>query len=228
MKLTKLSVILPAVLISSVAFAQQPTYVNASGGINPRYATEKKAESQAAQGSQYYIETFNPAKIDDSNEVNLVRYNAYTDELEMKVNDEILVLQPKDNQIIKLVNNTASYEYVAYTDKENITQQHYLVLVSDNPNLKIYKKERITLIPEQQPTGGYQKYKAPMYKKLDPEYYIKMNDGQVVYMSDKKKDVIGLIPGKESALKDFIKENRISTSDDEDLKKLGNYMSTLL
>ena len=225
MKLTKLFMILPAALISSVAVAQQ-TYVAPSGSVGLIYS--KKAPSEAAQGTQYYIEKFNPAKVDGSNDVNLVRYNAYTDELEMKVNEEIVVLQPKDNQIIRLVNNMAAYEYVAYTDKENVSQQHYLVLISDNPNLKIYKRERIFLQPEQQPSGGYQKYKAPMYKKLDPEYYIQMNNGQVVYMSDKKKDVLALIPGKENELKNFVKENSISTTDDEDLKKLGNYMSTLL
>ena len=67
-----------------------------------------------------------------------------------------------------------------------------------------------------------------MYKKLNPEYYIQFKDGDVVYMSTKKKDVYDLIPGKETDVKKFVKENRLSTSDDQDLNKLGNYMNTLV
>lgn len=228
MKLTKLFVIAPAVLISSFAFAQQPTYVNGSGGIAARYAVSSKAPSEPAQGTQYYIDNFNPAKVEGSNDTALIRYNAYSDELETKVNDEIMVIQPQENTVFKLVSNEAAYTYVAYKDKNNDRKQNYLVLLSDSPKVKIFKRERITLIPEQHPTGGYQKYKAPEYKKLNPEYYIQLNDGEIVYFSTKKSDVLELVPGKESEIKDFLKKNKISTSDEEDFGQLSTFLSTLL
>lgn len=225
MKLPKLLIIIPAVLISSMAVAQQ-TYVDNSGSVNLIY--NKKAPSEPAQGTQYYIEAFVPAKIDGSKDITPVRYNAYSDELEIKVNEEIMVLQPKENMTVRLTNNKASYQYVEYTDKENVGSQHYLVLISENPNVKIYKKERIYLQPEEHPTGGYQTYKPPMYKKADFEYYIQKNNGPVTFMSTKKKDILALVPGKENEIKAFIKENSISTSDDEDLKKLGAFLNSLL
>ena len=224
MNLTKLLVI-PAILATSVLSAQQ-TYVDPSGGVGLIYS--KKAPSEPAQGTQYFIENFYPAKFDGSDDVTLVRYNAYTDEMEAKVNDEIMVIQPKEDVTVRLMNNQAAYEYIAYKDEDNNVHQNYLVLVSDNPNVKIYKREQIYLKPEEHPSGGYQKYKAPMYKKLNPEYYIQFKDGDVVYMSTKKKDVYDLIPGKETDVKKFVKENRLSTSDDQDLNKLGNYMNTLV
>lgn len=223
MKLTKLLLIAPFALATSFASAQ--TYVDNSGKLN---LYSRKAESEKAQGSQYFIEKFNPAKIGESTDISLVRYNAYTDELEVKVNEEIQILQPVEKQIIQLRGDVVSYEYVTYTNKEGITVQNYMILVSDSPNFKIYKKERITLIPEQHPAGGYQKYKAPQYKKLDPDYYVQIKDGQIVPMSTKKSDIVELVPSKETEVKDFIKSNKISTSEDADLKKLGAYMSTLL
>lgn len=228
MKLTNLLVIVPAALISTAAFAQQPTYVNSSGGIAARYAVSSKAPSEPAQGSQYYIENFNPAKAEGSNDIALIRYNAYSDELETKINNEVMVIQPQENTVFKLISNEASYTYVAYKDKNNDMKQNYLVLLTDNPKVKIFKRERITLIPEQHPTGGYQKYKAPEYKKLNPEYYIQLNNGEIVYFSTKKSDVIELIPGKEKEIKQFLKENKISTSDEEDFTQLGAYLSSLI
>lgn len=223
MKLSKLLLIAPIALASSYVTAQ--THVDNTGKIN---MYSKKAESESAQGSQYFIDKFNPAHIGDLSDVSLVRYNAYKDEMEIKVNDAINVLQPIEKQAIKLINGTATYEYITYTDKEGVENQHFLIIISENPNLKIFKRERITLIPEQHPAGGYQKYKAPQYKKLDPEYYIQMNGGTVTAMSTRKSDIIALVPAKQSEVKDFIKTNKISTDEDADLKKLGAYLNTLL
>lgn len=188
----------------------------------------KKAPSEPAEGSQYFIEKFNPARIDDSNDIALVRYNAYSDEMELKINDEIVVLDPKEDMLIKLVNNQADYKFVQYTNKDGYSSQSYLVLVSDNDKIKIFRKERIELEPEEHPQGGYQKYKAPRYKKLNDQYYVQMNNGDVVYMSDSKRDIRELIPGKEKEIKNFMKEYRIKVSDDQDLKQLGSYLNTLL
>lgn len=213
------------VFVSSFAVAQQ-TYVDQSGSMDYMYS--KKAPSEPAQGTQYYIEKFTPANIDDSKEVALVRYNAYSDEMELKINDEIMILEPKDDMDIRLVNNVAEYKFVKYKKEEGDNAQGYLIVISNNPNVTIYKQERIYLQSEQHPSVGYQKYKAPKYKELNPIYYIQMNDGPIVYMSDRRKDVYKLIPGKEKEVKKFIKDNRINVSDDEELKELGNYLSTLL
>lgn len=223
MKLIKLFAIIPAVLIANTAVAQQ-TNINQSGRVGVIYS--KKAESEPANGSQYFIEQFNPAKIDDSNELAVVRYNAYTDELEVKVNEEVKVLQPKENQVVALTNGKAKYQYITYTNKDNIVSQNYLTLVSENPNISIYKREKIQLVPEQHPTGGYQKYKAPYYKKMDAEYYIKKN-GQVVPMSIKKKEILSMFPGKEKQIEAFIKENKLSVNEDADLNKLGTFLNSL-
>ncbi|MBF00076.1 MAG: hypothetical protein CMP77_08865 [Flavobacterium sp.] len=197
------------------------------GGIE--YIYSKRASSENTNGSQYFIENFNAARVDDIKELTLARYNAYTDEMELKIDDNnIVILNPKENTVVKLTNNRALYKFVQYTNEDGVASQNYLVVVSENPNVTIYKRERIELQPEQHPTGGYQKYKPAYYNKLNPEYYIQFNGGPIVYMSDKKKDVYSLIPGKEKEIKEYVKENRIDPSKDNDLKKLGAYLSTII
>lgn len=225
MKLIKLLAIIPAVLMSDLAAAQQ-TYVQQSGSIGLIYT--KRAESEPATGSQYFIDAFSPAKIGNSNEISIVRYNAYSDELEVKVNEEIRVLQPTEGQIIALTNNEAAYQYVSYINKDNVRTQNHLVLINNSPNLKIYKREKVYLQPEQHPTGGYQKYKAPMYKKEDHDYYIKINDGDIVYMPTKKKDFLKMFPGKDEDIEKYMKKHKLSVSDEKELEQLGDYINTIL
>jgi len=215
----------PALLLCGAAVAQQ-TNIDESGSIG--YIYTKKAPSETATGTQYYIETFLPAKIDNAKDITLVRYNAYNDEMELKINDVINVLQPKDNQLVTLASGKATYQYLQYVNKENVEKQNYLVVVSNTPKFKVFKKERISFIPEQQPQGGYQKYKAPQYKKLDPEYFVQVNDGKIVYSSLKKKDITKLFPGKEKEIEQFIKEHKVDTSNEADLNQLGVYINSIL
>lgn len=225
MKFKNLMFAVPALLISGASFAQQ-TYIDNSGSIGLIYT--KKGESQPAMGTQYFNETFSPAKVDNSNEVVLVRYNAYSNEMELKINDQINVLQVKENQTIALVNGKATYQYLPYVNENNVEGQGYLMVISNTPGFKIYRREKVELIPEQQPMGGYDKYKPAQYKKLDPEYYVQIGDGKIVYTKAKKKDFIKLIDGKEKEISSFIKENKINTSDEGDLSRLGSYIGTIL
>ena len=220
----KLTFIIPAMFVAALATAQQ-TYVDNSGSIGLIY--NRKAESQKASGSQYFNEKFMPASINEG-EVQVVRHNAYSDEMEVKVLEEIKVLQPENGQIVKLHAGGPTYEYVQYTDDKKVEHQSYLILVSDNPNLKIYKKEQVILVPEQHPVGPYDKYKAPMYKQEKPTYYIKIKNGDVVFFETDKSGVLSLFPEKKNEIKDFMKENKISPSDEEDLPELGAYLSTIL
>ena len=224
----KIKGLLVATALFAMSFvnAQQRTYIQGGGGLGYMYT--KKAESQPATGSQYYIELFSAAKIDDAKEIALVRYNAHSDEMELKIHEEIVVLEPKDKMLIKLMNKKANYTFVQYQNEDDVASQGYLVVISDNSNVRIFKREIIKFVPEEEAKGGYIKYKPARYKKESPEYYIQLNNGEIVYMPTKRKKIMKLIPGKEKEIKAFMKENRIKTSRDKDLEKLGHFMSTLL
>jgi hypothetical protein len=225
MKFSRLFVAIPALLLTCGAFAQQ-TNIDRSGSIGLIYS--KKAASEPAIGTQYYIENFTPAKVEGAKDISLVRYNAYSDQLELKVLGEINVVEPKENQLVSLVDGKAAYQYLQYTNEEGLENQGYLIVISSNPKFNIFKKERIQLIPEQHPNGGYQKYKAPQYKKVNPEYYIQVGDGQITYTEAGKKDFTKVAPGKEKEIEKFIKENKIKMSEDSDLQRLGAYISSIL
>lgn len=194
---------------------------------NERRFNNKNAVDKTA-GSKYFNETFLPAKIVGSNEIILVRHNAYTDDMEVSVNDEIKIVPAETNMVINMVNGGISYEYVPYTNEKGVKKEGYLKLVSNNPKVKIYKSETVYLKPEVHPASGYDTYKPAAYTKMKDEYFIKIGDSEIKTLSLKKKAIVSIVPEKEKEIASFIKENKISFSEDADLNQLGRFINSLM
>ncbi len=226
-KLNKLAIV-ALMFYSQLNFAQTATMdeqVHVGSGL----VNAKKTTSEKATGSQYFIDAFLPASISGSTTTYLVRYNAYTDQIEVKSsNDEVRPLIAKKDVLVATSDKKNTFEYVDYTSEKDESHTGYLNLISNNSGVKIYSRMRIYLQPESHPSNGYESYKPAMYKKSSVEYYIKTKDGGIVYMPSKKKELAKLFLGKDKEINDFIKTNKISLSDEQDLKKLGEFLNTLL
>src|SRR5690554_7825958 len=60
-------------------------------------------------GSMYFNSTYAPAKIDDNDEVVILRYNAYNDEMEFEQNGDTYYLIKSDNVKINFFNHNKVY-----------------------------------------------------------------------------------------------------------------------
>lgn len=215
-------------LFSNFAQAQ----ISAQQTVNDMATNERRFANKnavdKASGSKYFNESFLPAKIGDSNEILLVRHNAYTDEIEVSINNEVKIVPAELNMPINLTNSATSYEYVEYTNEKDVKKQGYLKLISNNQKVKIYKSEAIYLKPEVHPASGYDTYKPAAYTKLKDEYFIKIGDSEIKTLPLKKKVIVAIVPNKEKEIASFIKENKISFSEEADLIQLGRYINSLM
>lgn len=215
-------------LFSNFAEAQ----INAQQTVNDiatnerRFADKNKVDKTA--GSKYFNETFLPAKIAGSNEIILVRHNAYTDDMEVSINNEVKVVPAELNTVINMTNSPISYEYVAYTNEKGVKKEGYLKLISNNPKVKIYKSETVYLKPEVHPASGYDTYQPATYAKSKDEYFFKLGESEIKTLPLKKKAIISIVPEKEKEIASFIKENKISFSEDADLNQLGRFINSLM
>lgn len=206
-------------VLASAQVNQTPVH---SGGGQIYIAKEK---SQAATGSMFTNDKYMPAKISNYDKPVLVRYNAYADNFE--VNDPIEgtnKILPAQTDVTITLNSTGDiYSFQQYkTEKEEI-KSGYLSVISDKPNVKIYKRERIYLQPEVFPASSYQTYKPANYKKADNEFYIKIKDQDAVFFSG-KKDLAKLVPAKSKELLDFIKKNKLDLEKESDLEQVGVFL----
>ncbi len=209
--------------LASAQIQQTPVY---GGGNQIMIAKEK---SQAATGSMFTSEKYMPAKISTYDKTVLARYNAYADKFEINNPlDGTVTILPLQSDVTITFNSTGEiYQMHQYKTDDDEVKNGYLSTISDKPNVKIFKRERIYLQPEVFPANSYQTYKPANYKKVDDEFYISLKGQEALYFSS-KKDLAKLIPAKSKEILSFIKKNKLDLEKEADLEQLGNYIDGIL
>ncbi|MFL9843094.1 hypothetical protein [Flavobacterium rhizosphaerae] len=212
------------------ANAQQGVNQGSTGPIDGRTAITS-TEKLTTTGSQYITEQYMPAKISGSDQVQLLRYNAFNDYFEINNPQEGKPsMLPKQAGVkISFVNNGNEYTTAEYVDRDDNRTNGYLKVISETPKVKIYKRERIYLQPGKIGTNSYEASKPNTYKQAKDEYYIQIGDAPAQYFR-RDKDLEKLMPnddlGKE--VRNYIKKNDIETDEEAGLKQLGAYLNTIL
>jgi hypothetical protein len=226
--MNKLSFILTAVasFATLVVSAQVRQAVSDSDG---RSLTARREASQAATGSMFVNDKYMPAKISGSQNTMLLRYNAYSDYFEFSnpQTQEVKSLPKDPNTDITFIAEDKKYVLADYVKEDGTSNNGYVIIVTDSPKVKIYKRERVTMTEEFFPQNSYQTYKPANYKRVDDEFYIKLGDKEATYFSN-KKELAKLIPGKNKEVLEFIKKNGIDVEKEGDLVKFSNYVETIL
>jgi hypothetical protein len=65
------------------------------------------------------------------------------------------------------------------------------------------------------------------YVKLDNAYYFKCNDQGIIEFPENKKQLLKLFPAKKQEIEVFLKESKVSFSEDYDKVKIIDFLSTL-
>lgn len=211
--------------VSQFGFSQTVNYES----NNRRVESNITTIDTKPQGSQFFDEKFVPGNFADNNQIILLRYNAYTDQIEFKdADDATKNLIPNKGVPIITTSKKNTYVYEDYTSQKEGNKTGYLNLISDNGQVKIFSKTKIYLKEAVAASSGYQTAKPAMYKKSEPEYYIKIKEQPIVFLPSNKKELYKLFPGKEKEVTEYIKTNKISLDKEEDLKNLGSFLNTIL
>lgn len=224
MKVTLYSSIAIVALLSNFAQAQT---ANTTPVSERRYLTKNIVQDKTP-GSQYFNEAFVPARIGNSDEIVMVRHNAYTDEMEISINNVIKIIPTEMNLSIRLANSPISFEYVDYTNEKGAKKTGYLKLISNNPKLKIYKAEAIYRKAEVEADLGYGSSKPAAYVKLRDEYFTQLGDSEIKPLAQKKKSIVAILPEKEKEIAAFIKDNDLSLSEEASFVMLGRFINSLI
>lgn len=221
-----------ALAIAPLAMSAQegvPGSINQSPIMGGGQVLIKNSADTSVSGTMYLNERFLGAYVDGGTELSMVRYNAYHDNFEkMDPKSGSFSPMPKTPEgRIKLTGEKKEYALVGYVTKKKQPVNGYLIVLSEAPNATIYKKESIALIPRQESQNSYSQTKPATYKRAGDEFYIKTGTSAITPMPDNKKDFAKLFPGKEKAILDFIKQNKIDLDKDQDIVKLGSYLQTI-
>ena len=144
MKKIKISLSAIALFTFSNTFAQ----INAQGvsgtGVLTFYKNNSN-EKPAVVGSEYIIEEFKPARVNGGTQPFQIRFNAHTNVMEYKKDNEELILIKKNNTLIEFTDGK-SYELISYNDKKGKGTEAYLAAIKKTENVSIYKLEKINIV----------------------------------------------------------------------------------
>jgi hypothetical protein len=213
-------------LVHTVNSQQLMSVLDPSGtSALDRNRLENKKKNIA--GTPFDDEKYMPAKISGVNEVAMIRYNAYVDQIEVEVEGATYNLPKKDeyNQIV-FVGSNKTISLKSYTDSKGVNTYGYLYEIASGTKSKVYLKKIVILTPEKEPISSYDSYVPAKYNSGNDEYYFELN-GQIKFMPKGKKDLIALFPNKKSEIQSFLKQNKISFKDESDIIKLSEFLGSL-
>lgn len=182
------------------------------------------------EGSMYYVEAFIPGQIyysDKAFKTIPMRYNAYTDEIEIKrANQQSAEALLRDAEVSCEVNGNR-FIYSEYHNKKGNLDNGYLVKIFSGNKYKLYQKKSKAFKEGQQPkTSLHLPTPDKFVDRL--EYYFAVDMETPQFFPDSKKKLSTVFDAdKVGILRTFIKKNDIDLSKKEDLQRLLMYAETI-
>ncbi len=170
------------------------------------------------KGSPYMDDKFKLGSIfvnDSLIEKSLIRYNIYSDEIEIKENNELFSLLKIDNSSVII--NEQKITYRKYLTDSGKIEGGYFVLLFKGEFLNLYKKLRCKLSsPIKAPTPNQKNRAAKFLTYTD--YYVKFNEkSKFKKIKSKQKFILELMNDRKDVIKKLIQEEKIDFKKENDL-----------
>lgn len=150
----------------------------------------------------------------------LMRYNAFSDEMEfLSKQDKPLKLLKKENIVVELDGRT--YKVYPYRYKGKNAKGYFNPL--NEGEVVLYLQPRKKLIPAENIEHGYDDIDPAQYLN-DFNYYLKKGDNSLEKIDLGKKDILYVLKDRYDELKTFIKENDLKLRKESDaLQVIAHY-----
>ena len=177
-------------------------------------------------GSVYINDEFSKAKLSSHESFFEIRYDAYSDEMEMKTPEDIRYLLKTPKLEIRFPDSDKTYGlYSNSNTSEN--KEGFFVIILKGDKFSLLLKEKVIFTDEFVPKTGYEKYVAPTLKRTEDKFYIGYKNNMANELPSRKNDVLSLFSGKSKDVKKYAKTNKLSFSKKDDLIKIFTYYNSL-
>jgi len=222
-------IVICLIAFTNLSYAQQTRTQAISRKLDQTNFTIRRNTNNSIQskGSPYINKNFEVIKLKKyDNQLFLGRYDANLAEMQIKRKNDTIVLHNSEDYEVTFTSSNKTYKTYNYTNEEGHPKQGFLVVLFETESLAVLKEEKIKFFEAKPPSDGYDKAKPAEYVRVNDIYYFRLGD-TVSYLPKKRKDFLNLFPKHSNKIKIFIKKNKISLKDDEDLIYLFKYIETL-
>ena len=179
------------ILICNVSYAQHSDVEHMY--FDAKSLTSIDLRSKKLMGTSYINEEFLPAKISNNEIFNLIRYNAYLDEMEVEIGGKAFYLPKTTIYSINFVGSNKEY-LIANYNESGIEKRGFFVLLTSGDNVTLLKQEKIKLYEEVPAKLGFTQYEPPKLGRLKDKYFIGYKNNTTVELPKKKKDFLVRAP----------------------------------
>lgn len=187
MKKVKLVIVVAMVLISSIVTSQR-TYVEEQAFMVMRSKISLGAPEEGVHGSPYVNSDFKNAKFVNSDKEFLMRYNAFKDLIEVKVNDSIFVLPNNLNYSVKFEISNKQYKVYQFNEVHELTTGLFVV-IKEMETKSLLLKEAIKIEVDKIHKIGFLPYVPPTFKRIRDRLFVGYNN-TVDELPNNKKEIL--------------------------------------
>ena len=186
-----------------------------------------KTKYKALNGSPYLDEAFTAARINDRDETHFVRFDAVEGVVEVQLaEDRVIALDNSIPYTITLLNGTDQvYETHKYINPKGDKVSTFLQVVHSSENFTLFVRENKKYFKEVK-AQGYAAAEPAGFKKTQAQFYIRDKrsaSGSAVPLPSKSKEFREFFENDAGRMKNYIKANKLSISESEDLIAIFDY-----
>lgn len=153
-----------------------------------------------------------------------MRYNAYTDDIEVKLRNEDEKHQPliKDE---KYSVKTLTEHYIYLNDNGSKATSGFMNVLVDGENYKLYKKVISTFNPSVKAKTSYDNESPASFNQQT--YYYLVQNGSLNEISGGKSKMEKMLDGQKPGIRSWIKKEKLNVKDEKDLKTAVEHMNKM-
>lgn len=215
------------VLLAQSLFSQETDILNVVTTPDGFYSKPGRVrkEDHKIDGSPYVNgDKFEKVIIKDySKNVQDLRYNAYRDEMEFKIGDELYNANKTEGLKVSFPSLKKTYESINYS-YDSKTKSGYLVLLVDNPKFSLYKREKMELMTGTKTNNGFTQ-DANDYYERDKDLYLVAKDKKFSKFPKNVSEASEIFSIDKKELETFVKSNKINFNKEPDMIKLVEFVN---
>lgn len=168
------------------------------------------------EGSPYILDDFQEASVTGYKGIYFIRYNAYFEEMEIRLGGQIKKMPTANIGTIKL-KSSKTYQPLAFQPNKT---GFAVLLWSDKNDNALYLRELVKFKKATLARSGFDKNQPAKYERAKGLYYIKMAGEKVKQLPFKKKKFFSIFGEKRKEVEAFVKSRKLRIDKEEDLKKI--------
>lgn len=173
------------------------------------------------QHLRFLTEGYQDANVNDLKDKFYFRYNIYEDEMEFVRDGTVYFLTKTENQLIKFLNSNRNF--VVLNNENNLKYFE----VNYKGKISLYTKQNVEFKEGRVAKTQFETAKESKFFRTKDTYYLSVNDGDLIELPKKEKDLLSLFGNKANEVKKKMKKEKLNRKNLNDIIKILEYYNTL-